>query len=218
MEIGGIMRIGIIQATSQKDKNEILEEYVRQAVTSKGEVVNFGIFSNSDVKLSYVQISLAIALLINSGAVDFIVTGCSSGQGMMLACNTFPNIQCGYLPTAQDAFLFAQINNGNVASLPLGLNWGWCGELKCNSIIDALFKEKMGQGYSAKDAERKRYNTKQVKRLNEICKVPFKQILTQISPDILYPILNYAPVYEFIMQNGRNFDLINLLQDLKSND
>lgn len=76
----------------------------------------------------------------------------------------------------------------------------------------------MGQGYSAKDAERKRYNTKQVKRLNEICKVPFKQILTQISPDILYPILNYAPVYEFIMQNGRNFDLINLLQDLKSND
>lgn len=124
---GVIMRIGIIQATSQKDKNEILEEYVRQAVTSKGEVVNFGIFSNSDVKLSYVQISLAIALLINSGAVDFIVTGCSSDQGMMLACNTFPNIQCGYLPTAQDAFLFAQINNGNVASLPLGLNWGWCG-------------------------------------------------------------------------------------------
>ena len=117
------MRIGIIQATSQKSKNQILEKCVKQAVTAKDEVFNFGIFSDSDTQLSYVQVALAVAFLINSNAVDFVITECSSGQGMILACNTFPNIQCGYVPTAQDAFLFAQINNGNVASLPLGLNY-----------------------------------------------------------------------------------------------
>ena len=31
---------------------------------------------------------MMISLLIESGAVDFVVTGCSSGQGMMLACNS----------------------------------------------------------------------------------------------------------------------------------
>lgn len=210
------MRIGIIQATSQKAKNDILAKCVKQAVTTQDEVVNFGVFSDSDTQLSYVQVALAVALLLNSDAVDFVVTGCSSGQGMMLACNTFPNIQCGYVPTAQDAFLFAQINNGNVASLPLGLNWGWCGELNCSAIITALFKEKMGQGYPPKDAKRKQLNTRQLKQLNKICKIPFEQGMSQISPDILKPVLNYAPVYDFIMRNGKNLSLIQMLKKVKN--
>ena len=71
------MRIGIIQATSQKSKNQILEKCVKQAVTAKDEVFNFGIFSDSDTQLSYVQVALAVALLINSNAVDFVITECS---------------------------------------------------------------------------------------------------------------------------------------------
>lgn len=101
------MKIGIIQASSQKSKNQILEQYTKKATTNKDKVINFGVFSQDNHELSYVQISLLIALLINTKAVDFVVTGCSSGQGMMLACNTFPNIQCGYVPTTQDAYLFA---------------------------------------------------------------------------------------------------------------
>ena len=41
---------------------------------------------------SYVEIALEICLLISSKAVDFIVTGCSSGQGMMIACNSLPHL------------------------------------------------------------------------------------------------------------------------------
>ena len=76
------MKIGIIQATSQKSKNFILEKYIKESVGSNDQVFNFGIYQDSSASLSYVQ---AVALLINSKATDFIVTGCTSGQGMMLA-------------------------------------------------------------------------------------------------------------------------------------
>ncbi|WP_422120626.1 hypothetical protein [Lactobacillus gasseri] len=51
--------------------------------------MNFGIYPDSKIQLSYVQVSIAVALLINSRSLDFIVTGCSSGQGMMLASPMF---------------------------------------------------------------------------------------------------------------------------------
>ena len=84
------MKIGLIQASSQKEKNKTLEHYLNEAINPNDKLINFGIYPDSKIQLSYVQISLAIALLINSKSLNFIVTGCSSGQGMMLACNTFP--------------------------------------------------------------------------------------------------------------------------------
>lgn len=79
------MKIGLIQASSQKQKNGILEHYLNATINSDDQLINFGIYPNSSINLSYVQVSLAIALLINSKSLDFIVTGCTSGQGMMLA-------------------------------------------------------------------------------------------------------------------------------------
>ena len=38
------MKIGIIQASSQKSKNKILERCVREAVGAEHEVINFGIY------------------------------------------------------------------------------------------------------------------------------------------------------------------------------
>lgn len=40
--------------------------------------------------MTYVQVGLLVAILINSKAVDFIVTGCGTGEGAMLALNSFP--------------------------------------------------------------------------------------------------------------------------------
>lgn len=78
------MRIGVIQASSQTDKNEILYETVVKNV-KQHEVINFGCFPNEKEIYSYVDISIEIGLLISSGAIDFVVTGCSSGQGMIIA-------------------------------------------------------------------------------------------------------------------------------------
>ena len=62
------MKIGIIQGTSQIEKNSILYECTKEY----GEVINFGCFENED-NYSYVEIALEICLLISSKAVDFMM-------------------------------------------------------------------------------------------------------------------------------------------------
>jgi ribose 5-phosphate isomerase RpiB len=57
---------------------------------------------------------------------------------MMLACNSFPGVLCGYVPTPADAYLFAQINNGNAVSLPLGEQYTWAGYGNFESTIARL--------------------------------------------------------------------------------
>ena len=113
------MKIGIIQASSQSGKNELIYKTVLR-YAGDAEVINFGCFQDDKTSYSYIEISILAGLLLNSGSVDLIITGCSSGQGMMLALNSFPGVLCGYVPTPKDAFLFARINNGNAVSLPLG--------------------------------------------------------------------------------------------------
>ena len=209
------MKIGLIQASSQKEKNKTLEHYLNAAINSDDQLINLGIYPDSKIQLSYVQISLAIALLINSKSLNFIVTGCSSGQGIMLACNTFPNVQCGYIPTPQDAFLFSHINNGNVVSFPLGLNWGWSGEINFSETMKSLFKQPGGTGYPPSQASRKMENTTEVKELNQLNKKRMLSILPSIDPELLIPILKYKPVYDFIIKNGTNHELVDLIQKLK---
>ena len=113
------MKIAVIQASSQSQKNGLLYGTVKK-YASDSEVINFGCFGNEEQKYSYIEISILVGLLLSSKAVDFVVTGCSSGQGMMLACNNMPGVLCGYIPAPMDAYLFAQINDGNAVSLPLG--------------------------------------------------------------------------------------------------
>ena len=73
----------------------------------------------------------------------------------MLACNSFPGVLCGYVPTPADAYLFAQINNGNAVSLPLGEQYTWAGYGNFESTIARLFSEPFGQGYPKEEADRK---------------------------------------------------------------
>ena len=76
------MKIAVMQAGSQKSKNKLLYECVRKAAgKQEHEVINFGIFREEEVCYSYVQTALCISILLESQAVDFVVTGCSSGQG-----------------------------------------------------------------------------------------------------------------------------------------
>ena len=78
---------------------------------------------------------------------------------MMLACNSLPNVICGYAENPQDAFLFGRINDGNAVSIPLGLNFGWAGGINLQCAIEKLFAGAFGIGYPPEDAERKIQDT-----------------------------------------------------------
>ena len=196
---GDDMKIGVIQASSQIEKNTILYECTKDY----GEVINFGCFEDEE-NYSYVEIALEICLLISSQAVDFIVTGCSSGQGMMIACNSLPNLICGYLPTPQDAYLFGRINDGNVASLPLGLNYGWAGEINLKVTLQQLFEEPFGIGYPLKDAKRKREDTKKIKSLNQLCKKDIIEFLNEIDSSFINKVLSKKNVIDYILEQGKD--------------
>ena len=201
------MRIGVIQASSQTSKNSVLFELTEKNAV-KDEVINFGCFEEETEEYSYVDIALEVGMLLASGTVDFIVTGCSSGQGMMLACNCMPGVLCGYTPAPQDAYLFGRINNGNAVSVPLGLNYGWAGELNLDYTLHALFSEAFGTGYPREEADRKRRDSELVKKLKSTSEVTFTQFLNKLDSSFLSKNLKRSTVTDYILENGRNNETV----------
>ena len=161
------MRIGVIQASSQATKNKMLYNAVTKYAPKDSEVINFGCTLEEKENFSYIEISILVGMLLAKRTVDFIVTGCSSGQGMMLACNSMPGVICGYAPTPKDAYLFAQINNGNAISLPLGEEYTWSGIDNLERTVEALFSEPFGQGYPKSEADRKIKDSEQLKEIRK---------------------------------------------------
>jgi len=134
------MKAAVIQASSQKDKNSLVYNSLMKIVKHKEyKVINFGVFKNETVEYSYVETAMLISILLESKAVDFVVNGWSSDQGMMMACNRL----CGYIDNLSDTYVFGRINNGNVISIPLGLNFGWAAEINLELILEKLLVEIM---------------------------------------------------------------------------
>ena len=195
------MRIGIIQASSQANKNEMIFQAV-QRYAADSEVINFGCTPEDSSRYSYIDISLLAGMLLAADAVDLIVTGCSSGQGMMLACNSFPGVLCGYIPTPMDAYLFAQINNGNAVSLPLGEEYTWAGRDNLEQTIRKLFAEPFGQGYPKEEASRKRRDTALLKKIRAESQTSIIGFLNSLDQELLKQIMSKRDVMGYILKNG----------------
>lgn len=212
------MKIGIIQASSQKEKNSLLYNCTIEAAKKYGhEVINFGCFENETENYSYMEIAVEISLLLASKAVDFIVTGCSSGQGMMLACNSLPGVICGYVENPQDAFLFGRINDGNAVSYPLGLNFGWSGEINLKCTLEKLFDGPFGEGYPMKDAERNKKDTLLLKEINALTKREMTEIFTELNRELMKKALQRENVVEYILKYGNNAELAALIRAHRPN-
>ena len=208
------MKIAVIQGSSQKDKNSIIYDTLIKVVKHREyEVINFGVFNDEIVEYSYVETAMLISILLESKAVDFVVTGCSSGQGMMLACNNLPSILCGYIENPSDAYLFGRINNGNAISIPLGLNFGWAAEINLKCILEQLFDEPFGIGYPKEDAVRKQKDTNLLKDLNSITKRDLKDIIPKIDVEFMKKVINRRNVLDYIMKCGQDIELMKLLQE-----
>ena len=202
------MKIGVIQATSKRDKNKLLYRCTAMAAKPYGhEVINFGCFADEPGSYSYIEIAVAVSLLLASDAVDFVVTGCSSGQGMMLACNSLPNVICGYIENPQDAYLFGRINDGNAVSLPLGLNFGWAGEINLQCTIEKLFADAFGIGYPPEDAERKRQDTLLLKKINALTKKKAIDVFQELDEGLMQKILQKKNVAAYLLEYGKNQEI-----------
>ncbi len=148
------MKIALINENSQASKNSLIEAVLRSAVEPMGHsVFNYGMYSDDSRPLGYVHVGILAAVLLNSGAVDYVITGCGTGQGVLVACNAFPGVQCGFVKDPVDGFLFSQINNGNAVSLPYAKDFGWAADLNLKSTFISLFDHEPGAGYPPENAE-----------------------------------------------------------------
>lgn len=176
------MKIALVMENSQAAKNSIVLNALKKVVEPMGhEVHNYGMYSAEDeAQLTYVQVGILSAVLLNSGAADYVITGCGTGEGAMLACNSFPGVICGHIEDALDAYTFSQINDGNAIALPFAKGFGWGGEKNLEYIFEKLYCEESGQGYPR---ERAAIMAKNREILNNVKKVTYRS-LTDILKEL----------------------------------
>ncbi|MDO6422188.1 RpiB/LacA/LacB family sugar-phosphate isomerase [Saccharophagus degradans] len=142
------MKIALMNEFSQAGKNPaVLNELQAVAAEQGHEVFNVGMDGDNDHHLTYIHLGVMASLLLNSKAVDFVVSGCGTGQGALMSLNAYPGVFCGYCIDPADAYLFAQINNGNALALPFAKGFGWGAELNVRYIFEKAFTGVKGQGY-----------------------------------------------------------------------
>ena len=150
------------------------------------EVCNYGMYTaEDDCQLTYVQVGILAAVLLNSGAADYVITGCGTGEGAMLACNSFPGVICGHVEDALDAYTFAQINDGNAIAIPFAKGFGWGGDLNLQYIFEKLFVEESGQGYPRERAVPEKRNKQILDKVKEVTYRDLPEILENLDRELV---------------------------------
>ena len=181
------MRIALINENSQAAKNSIIEAALRKVVEPMGhEVRNYGMYNADDAaQLTYVQNGILAAVLLNSGAADYVITGCGTGEGAMLALNSFPGVICGHVANPLDAYTFAQINDGNAIAIPFALGFGWGGDLNLQYIFEKLYCEPSGGGYPKERVVPEQRNKKILDGVRAAAFKPLPEILKALDPELV---------------------------------
>ncbi len=202
------MKIALINENSQASKNEIIYKALKKVSDKHSfELYNYGMENAEEPNLTYVQAGLLAAILINSKAADFIVTGCGTGEGAMLALNSFPNMLCGHIVDPTDAYLFSQINAGNAVAIPYAKGFGWGSELTLENIFEKLFEEEAGNGYPK---ERAIPEQKNKKILDEVKKITHKDMLTilkEIDREFLLETINRKQFKKYFFENAEDGEI-----------
>jgi ribose 5-phosphate isomerase RpiB len=195
------MKIALLNENSQAAKNGMIVQTLKSVVEPMGhEVVNYGMYSAEDeAQITYVQIGILTGILLNSGAADFVITGCGTGEGAMLACNSFPNVLCGHIESPLDAYLFSQVNDGNAIALPFAENFGWGGELNLQYIFEKLFCAPGGGGYPKERVIPEQRNKKILDEVKKVTHVDMLTILKTIDQDLLKGAVSGAKFKELFL-------------------
>ena len=211
------MRIGLINENSQAQKNnDIYRELSEVAKRNGHEVLNFGMYSSEDSEqLTYVQVGIMAAILLNSGVVDFIVTGCGTGEGAMLACNSFPGVICGHVVDPSDSYMFMQINNGNAISLPFAKGYGWGAELNLRYIFERLFDDEPGGGYPKERAIPEQRNKKILDDVKSKTYRPLIDILKDLDQELVKGAISTKGFNEYFEKYAKNKEIIEYINSIK---
>lgn len=203
------MKIALVNENSQAPKNALIFETLKMTVEPLGHTCyNYGRYSAEDPhERTYVQAGLLTALLLNSGAADFVITGCGTGMGAMLACNAFPGVMCGRANDPLDAYLFSQVNEGNALSMPFAMNFGWGAEINLQYVFEKLFGTEPGGGYPEEWANAEKRNREILKQVKQTSHADFMGVLRNIDQDFLKGTIAEESFPELFFANCQNEEI-----------
>ena len=185
------MNIALVMEWSTSERNEIVSSVLQKVAQDNGHsVVNYGQFGPDDHRQTYNQNAVFTAALLASGAADFVVTGCGTGEGAMLACNAMPGVLCGLVADPADSYLFTQINGGNCMSLPYAKGWGWAAEVNLEYVFEKLFVKAPGGGYPPSAAASEQRNAALLNKLKAASCRDICDILASEDPDVHDMVVN----------------------------
>ncbi|HHV10109.1 MAG TPA: RpiB/LacA/LacB family sugar-phosphate isomerase [Clostridiales bacterium] len=214
------MRVALINEFSQASKNALLLRALESSANKYNvEWYNTGMKSDNDEPyLNYIHLGIQAFVLLNTNAVDFVITGCGSGQGACMSLNSYPGVNCGYVTDTSDAFLFTQINNGNAISLAFAKDFGWAAELKIEDIFDKIFSSERGAGYPPKMQETQKKNAGIFNHVkSKICKEPV-EILKSIDAEFITTALAGKEFRKCFLKNAVDCNLTAYVKSMISDN
>jgi ribose 5-phosphate isomerase RpiB len=200
------MRIALINENSQAAKNGLIYRVLKRVSDVKGfQVDNYGMYTADDnAQLTYVQAGILAAALLNTRAADFVVTGCGTGEGAMLALNSFPGVICGHVEDPLDAYTFAQINDGNAMAIPFALKNGWGQELQLKYIFEQMWLEQPGSGYPKERIVPEQRNKKILDTVRDKAYRPLVDIYQDLDSELVKGAFTGQHFKELFQTNARD--------------
>lgn len=199
------MRIAVVNEVSAKDKNKAILEALE---VSGAEVYNIGMSGHEgEPELTYIHTGFMAALALGTGAADFVIGGCGTGQGFMMSAMQYPGVYCGLITDPLDAWLFSQINNGNCASLALNKGFGWAGDINLKYIFEKLFCGEPGRGYPPHRSESQRESRGVLSNINGITHKDLLSIVKALDKRITDPVFGHKAFLDFITVYAKESDL-----------
>ena len=210
------MRIALINENSQGAKNGMIYNSLKKVADQYGfEVDNYGMYTAEDeAQLTYVQVGILAAALLNAKAADYVITGCGTGEGAMLACNSFPGVICGHVEDALDAYTFAQINDGNAIAIPFAKGFGWGGDLNLEYIFEKLSAEESGQGYPKERAVPEQRNKKILDEVKTVTYRRLPEILKDLDQELVKGALSGEKFSEYFFENCKDEEIASVVKEI----
>ncbi len=210
------MKIALIIENSQAAKSDIVYDALKSVAEPLGnEVFHYGMYGpEDDASLTYVMNGLLAGILLNSKAADFVVTGCGTGMGSMLACNTMPGVVCGLVMDPTEAFLFGQINDGNAISMPYAKGFGWAAELNLQDCYRKLFEVERGVGYPKERAAIMAKNRNIFKDMKAAATKDMVSVLKSVDQDLLKAAIAGDRFQEYFFENAQDQAIVDYIKSV----
>ncbi len=210
------MKIALIIENSQAAKSEIVHTALKNVAEPLGhEVHHYGMYSADDAaSLTYVMNGLLTGILLNSKAADFVVTGCGTGMGSMLAANAMPGVFCGLVIDPTDAFLFGQINDGNAIAMPYAKGFGWAAELNLEDCYRKLLEHERGVGYPKERAAIMAKNRSILADVKSVTCHDMLTILKNVDQDLLKSAIAGERFSELFFANAEDGEIAEYLRSV----